>query len=86
MPASRENVDDKIKRIFGELLDERERKSKEAADPKARFDNLMGRLENFLNSVEDEGDTGHKRRSRRRADDEDDEGEGGPDIIKSLFG
>ena len=78
----RESVDDKIKRIFGELLDERETKAKNAKDPAARFDSVMTRFEKLLDGLEDRGDAPRSR--RRSGGDEDDDQDGGGNILKAL--
>lgn len=79
----RESVDDKIKRIFGELLDEREKRAAAAKDPALRFDSVMSRFEKLLDALEDKGDA---RPSRRRgaADEAEDEGGGEGDLLKVL--
>jgi len=72
--AGRESAEDKIRRVFGEMLDARDRAAAEQKDPKIRFDRVMGRLEEFLNAVEDRGDRG--RRASSRSDDDEDEDDG----------
>jgi len=84
--AGRESAEDKIARIVGKLLDDRERKAREASDPKARFENVMGRLEAFLDGQDSKGG-GQRRRPRDDGEGEDDDdGEGGGDIVSQLFG
>lgn len=82
----RESAEEKVARIVTQLLDDREKRAREKADPKARFDSVMDRLESFLDSI---GDDEPKSSSRRRSSGgraETDETDGGPDIIKTIFG
>jgi hypothetical protein len=73
--------DDPVEKLSGmieTILDKREQRKAEEKDPKARFDRMMDRLENFLDASEGKG----KEPAKSKADDDDgDEG-----IVSALFG
>ena len=79
-----ETVEEKLVRLVNAALDAREQRSREEKDPKARFDRVMGRLEAFLDGLEDGGDDGDAESGKgtRRSSG----GDGGGDIVKTLFG
>ncbi len=55
MPPMAPKKDDPIEKLSGmieAILDKREQRAKEASDPQARFDSVMGRLEQFLDGAE----------------------------------
>jgi hypothetical protein len=80
MAAAKKDQGDVLERLektIEGILDKRDQRQKEAADPKARFDRVMDRLEGFLDGLEE----GEKKEPKDKP-----EPKKGGGVIEAIFG
>jgi hypothetical protein len=75
MATKKDDAIDRLTQTIEGILDKREQRAKEEKDPQARFDRVMGRLEQFLDGQE---------KPKEKAKGEPKSGSGG--IVSALFG